>query len=144
MAKIILTGDGQSFPLEDEIARDDDLLKSVVKSVSPAYTNPTFRRETKDGELIVHVSKQAGTKGGGALEVLIAAPEERGPVEIMRERMDKMARRRELTVDTALKMEREVRDALAAGHDERMLLIHAFNTMALSEQVEADYVPTGF
>lgn len=144
MAKVTLTGDGQSFDIEDEIAKDDELLRSVVKSVSPAYTNPVFRRETKDNVLTVHVSKQAGTKGAGALEVLINMPEEQTAVAAMRARMDTLARGRRLTIPAALALEPEVRAVVGAGHVEREILRTAVRQLLLSESVPSPVVPSGF
>ncbi|PYS47399.1 MAG: hypothetical protein DMF68_16070 [Acidobacteria bacterium] len=144
MAKIILTGDGQSFDVEDEIAKDDGLLRSVVKSISPAYTTPIFRRETKGDILTVHVSKQAGTKGAGALDTLINAPETINPVEAMRERMDTLARKRRLSVKTAIKMEGEVRAAITASQVEQGITTRAISILLSSEGVASDYIPIGF
>lgn len=144
MATVILTGDGQSFPIEDEIARDDELLRQVVKSVSPAYTNPTFRRETKDNALIVHVSKQAGTKGAGALDALKAAPEQQTTLAVMRAHLDKLERGKRLTVDAALELEPQVRAAVAASHGEREILRRAVKKLLQSESVPSPFVPAGF
>jgi hypothetical protein len=145
MAKIILTGDGQEIPVEDEIAKDDELLRSVVKSISPAYSNPTFRRETKaGGELVVHVSKQAGTKGAGAVEFLLAADASPGPVVLMRGRMDRLSKRRRLSVNAALSMEAEVSDAVAHASNDRRLVLRAVSVLYSCEGVPSRYVPEGF
>jgi hypothetical protein len=143
MAKIILTGDGQSFELEDEIAKDDSLLTPVVKSMSPAYTNPIFRRETKGDVLTVHVSKQAGTKGG-AIEVLSEAEESRGAVARTRERMDALARRRRLSVNRALEFYPEVEAAVAEATNELNIIRRALNVLSNSQSVSPGYVPEGF
>ena len=144
MAKVVLTGDGQSFDIEDEIAKDDELLRSVVKSVSPAYTNPTFRRETKEGVMAVHVSKQAGTKGAGAIDALKSLPEEQSPLVALRAQMDELARQGRLTIDSAFELEPQVREAVAASHSEREILRRAVRKLLSSETVPSPFVPTGF
>lgn len=57
--------DGQSFPLEDEMAATDDALRNALKVAYPDAANATFERSGgKDGKpLVIKVVKKAGTKG---------------------------------------------------------------------------------
>jgi hypothetical protein len=144
MARIILTAEGQEFDLEDEVARDDELLRQWVKSVAPAYANPTFKRDTKAEVLTVSVSKQAGTKGYIALDVLDAAPEDRGPVAALRARMDSLAVRRRLTVRRAAEMEPEVLAAVETSEQYGKAVRLALDLLDDSGGVPASYVPEGF
>jgi hypothetical protein len=63
MATVHLTDSGQSFPVDDEIATNDELLKATLRSVIPEIGEPNIKRERKDGQLVVTVVKQAGRKG---------------------------------------------------------------------------------
>lgn len=87
MAKIVMP-DGQSFPIEDEIAQSDDLLRAALKVAYPDAANAAFTREggTDDKELVVKVAKKAGVKGLGVLPALLAAREEINPAIVMQQR----------------------------------------------------------
>ncbi len=63
MAQIILSGDGLTIEIEDEIARSDDLLKRALSPHYPDLANALISREEKDGLLKVTVSRRAGPKG---------------------------------------------------------------------------------
>jgi hypothetical protein len=62
--------EGQEIEMPEEIAGDDDALKSALSPYFPGAANAKFMRsEPKDGVITVTVVKQAGTKGAEA-EVL--------------------------------------------------------------------------
>lgn len=63
MAQIILSGDGMTIDIEDEIAKSDELLKRALSPHYPDLANAFISREEKDGSLKVTVSKRAGPKG---------------------------------------------------------------------------------
>jgi hypothetical protein len=63
MAQIILSGDGQTIEVPDDIARSDELLKRALAPHYPDLANAKIIREEKDGLIKVTVSKQAGPKG---------------------------------------------------------------------------------
>lgn len=75
MATVKLPDNGQQFPVDDAIAANDELLKSVLRSVCPEIGEPTIRRDKENGEMVVTVVKQAGRKGinrvGGVTGVLL-------------------------------------------------------------------------
>jgi hypothetical protein len=63
MAQIILSGDGVTIELEDEIARSDELLKRALSPHYPDVANALISRQEKDNLLKVTISKRAGSKG---------------------------------------------------------------------------------
>lgn len=63
MALVKLSADGQELSLPDSIANDDAQLKAALTPFYPEMANATIRRETLGGEIIVTMTKQAGTKG---------------------------------------------------------------------------------
>ncbi|HKQ74614.1 MAG TPA: hypothetical protein VJ810_13060 [Blastocatellia bacterium] len=74
MPKIKIEGqtiDGEKVGITDEIAGDDELLKAALAPSWPDVRTATFSRTGgKDGkELVVQVSKKAGTKGMDDTEV---------------------------------------------------------------------------
>jgi hypothetical protein len=59
---------GKTFQLDDSIANDDTQLRRALSTLYPDAANAEITRETRDGQLIVHIIKRAGPKG------LMAAP----------------------------------------------------------------------
>lgn len=58
--------EGQEIDMPEEIAGDDDALKSALSPYFPGAANAKFiRSEPKDDVITVTVVKQAGTKGAG-------------------------------------------------------------------------------
>jgi hypothetical protein len=68
MAQIILSGDGMTINIDDEIARSDELLKRALSPHYPDLANALISRDEKDGLLKVTVSKRAGPKGSYPFE----------------------------------------------------------------------------
>lgn len=75
MALVKLTGDGQEIPMSDEIAKSDELLKRALAPFYPEVANALIKRETVEGQLIVSLVKQAGSKGAFQLSSTVASPE---------------------------------------------------------------------
>lgn len=63
MATIVLPDNGQRFPIDDAIARSDEMLRQALAIVYPGVANADIRREDKNGELVITIIKQAGRKG---------------------------------------------------------------------------------
>ena len=73
--------DGQNFPLPDEIAAKDELLKAALAPFVPWIANAQIDRKDENGATIVSVIKRADWKGSASAVVgaLIAAREEMNP-----------------------------------------------------------------
>lgn len=56
--------EGQEFELEAELARDDQILKTVLKPHFASVENAKITREVKQGRLEVTIVKRAQHKGG--------------------------------------------------------------------------------
>jgi len=77
---ITLTIEGTQFPLPDEIAAQDDLLKAALAPFVPWIVNAQIERKEKDGAMVVNVVKRADWKGSLAvINALIASPDEMNP-----------------------------------------------------------------
>ncbi len=74
----ILKIDGQELELDEAMAASDELLRQGLAPFYPFMQNALIERKTdKDGQLVIEVVKQAGTKGAiTPLSVLIESPEE--------------------------------------------------------------------
>lgn len=55
--------EGQEFPLDVAIAKDDELLKAALSPHYPSIKNAQISRETRAGQLIVSIVKRAEHKG---------------------------------------------------------------------------------
>ncbi len=57
--------EGQEFPLDVAIAKDDNLLKAALSPHYPSIKNAAVTRETRAGQIIVSIVKKAEHKGNG-------------------------------------------------------------------------------
>ena len=55
--------EGQEFPLDAAIAKDDELLKAALSPHYPSIKNAQISRETRAGQMIVSIVKRAEHKG---------------------------------------------------------------------------------
>lgn len=55
--------EGQEFPLDVVIAKDDELLKAALSPHYPSIKNAQISRETRAGQMIVSIVKRAEHKG---------------------------------------------------------------------------------
>jgi len=115
MATVILLHDGQTFPLDDEIARDDAMLRQALAPFYSDLANAEVARETVNGQMIVKVSRRAGPKGSGSLAALKSAPETINPAVIMQHRLMTLEQNGQLGVEHLLLLQAEIARAAAAG-----------------------------
>lgn len=115
MATIILLHDGQTFPLDDEIARDDAMLRQALAPFYSDLANAEITRDTVNEQMIVKVSRRAGPKGAGLLATLKAAPETINPAVIMQHRLMALEQSGQLSVEHLLLLQDEITRAAAAG-----------------------------
>lgn len=113
MTTVLIEIEGQKIPVDENIARDDDLLRKLFAPYYPDAANARIDRE--QGELI-KIIKTAGTKGNGSiLETLLTAPEEVNPAVYM----CRLVQQRELTSDlgysTMKQMAQEIETAIELG-----------------------------
>jgi hypothetical protein len=59
----IIKIDGQNIPMEDEVAKDDSRVKMALAQFYPDAANARITRTTENGQMVVSIVKQAGTKG---------------------------------------------------------------------------------
>ena len=73
--------DGQNFPLPEEIAGKDELLKAALVPFVPWIANAQIERKEQDGAMVVNIVKRADWKGraSAVVDALIASPDEMNP-----------------------------------------------------------------
>lgn len=75
--------DGQTFEIEDEIAKDDDLIRRALTPFYPGASNSTISRVMENDRLVIEVTKKAGSKGSDAFNRLVALPESANPTIVL-------------------------------------------------------------
>ncbi len=136
--------DGQSFPLSEEIAKDDQLLKAALGPFVPWMANAQINRAEKDGTMKVSVLKQADWKGNtrAVLEALIAAPEERNPAITL---WTNLQERRDLNdPGVVLALEPALNEAIAAGKEDIEAVQNSLQRLVDSAPVPSGRVVVGF
>ncbi len=164
MAQIILSGDGMTIDIEDEIAKSDELLKRALSPHYPDLANAFISREEKDGLLKVTVSKRAGPKGsyqiGNATSTnpavlsLDEAPDYLNPALALAWQLysqnssSSPAGEGEgeggLTLDKQLALQGEISDAILEGEAEASHLQKAIDLLKAAPHEPSHRLPKGF
>jgi hypothetical protein len=153
--------DGQKINLPLGIALDDDQLVRALVSFFPDAANAQIEREHQEnGNLIVKVTKRAGSKGSPGemfpeqliaqasllapvFEYLAKCEEQINPAILMNERILE-AEKSGLTLQEKLLLTEEVEEAIKEGRDWKKVVDRSFDRLRLSQPLSADEVPTGF
>jgi hypothetical protein len=145
MANIVtIEIDGQSFPLPEEIAKDDLLLKAALGPFVPWMANAQINRIEKDGAMKVNVLKQADWKGNAraVLDALISAPEERNPAIKL---WSELQERRDLNdPGIVLALEPTINEAITLGKEDIAAVRQSLQRLVESAPVPAGRVVVGF
>ncbi len=145
MANIVtIEIDGQSFPLPEEIAKDDQLLKAALGPFVPWMANAQINRTEKDGTTKVSVVKQADWKGStqAVLDALTAAPEERNPAVRL---WTELQERRDLNdPGVVLGLEPAINEAIALGKKDIDAVRQSLQRLVDTAPVPAGRVVIGF
>jgi hypothetical protein len=153
--------DGQKINLPMGIALDDEQLVRTLVVFFPDAANAQIEREHQaDGNLIVKVTKRAGSKGSPGemfpdqliaqanllapvFEFLAECEEQINPAILMNERILE-AENSGLTLQEKLLLTEEVEEAITDGRDWKRVVDRSFDRLRLSQPLSADEVPTGF
>lgn len=162
MATLVLPDNGQSLPLEDSIARDDNLLRQALAIVYPGVGNAEIKREEKEGQLIVTIVKQAGRKGSGVdshtkaetgseilrlspCQVLRDAPEEINPALQMYWQLKlEQQQQGRFSLENGLAMQSRVRTALDTGRIEADKIKNITKSLRQIPASPGRVIPVGF
>jgi hypothetical protein len=160
-AKATVQIDGQKISLPMAIALDDDQLVRALVSFFPDAANAQIEREHQEnGNLIVKVTKRAGSKGSPGemfpeqliaqanllepvFEYLAKCEEKINPAILMQVRIQE-AENSELTLQEKLLLTEEVEEAIKEGRDWKKVVDRSFDRLRLSQPLSAEEVPTGF
>jgi hypothetical protein len=136
--------DGQEFPLPDEIAAKDDLLRAALAPFVPWIANARIDRKDKDGAATVSVIKRADWKGNGktVVDALIAAPEERNPAVALWSQIQGMVDPSD--PGTILALEADITASIDAGEKEIAAVHQALTRLVECSPSPATRIPLGF
>lgn len=143
----IVSIEGQSIPVEADVAMDDEKLKAALTPYFPGAANSkVMRSEPKEDVITVTVVKQAGTKGTNEiLQKLIDAPEGQNPVVELHQRIDDLKQKMTtLPADQLVEMDEQITKSLEDGREEYDGMVNTFDLLEESPAVPSVFVPEGF
>jgi hypothetical protein len=148
MATIKIEGQtikGDNVGITDEIANDDELLKAALAPTWPDVRTATITRAGgSDGkDLVVTVTKKAGTKGA-LVERLLAAPAGKNPAVEMSLRLREMTGAGHLDPERVKAMLPEIAIAVDTGERDLDAARIAVRDLLDAGAVAAQAVPLGF
>jgi hypothetical protein len=125
----ILKIDGQELELDEAMAASDELLRQGLAPFYPFMQNALIERKTdKDGQLVIEVVKQAGTKGAiTPLSVLINAQEEVNEAIALAWILKRQEAAGEIEASHIVQMYGQIEEAIAAGREEESLINAAWS-----------------
>ncbi len=139
---ITLQIDGQSFPIPDEIAAKDELLKAALAPFVPWIANAQIDRKEQEGKLLVNIIKRADWKGNAVVDALISSPEEMNPAVALwmqiQGQLDMSA------PETILALEPSIATALHVGDQEISAVRDALTRLVACSSTSAHRIPLGF
>lgn len=128
MALVKLSTDGQEITLPDAIANDDKQLKAALTPFYPEMANALINRSTNsEGQVVVTMTKQAGTKGSVEVGVTTGndmlpvlnffekAPQELNPALRVSWRLQYMQALDQLSLEDLIVMQPKIEAALYQG-----------------------------
>lgn len=140
---ITIAIEGTQFPLPDEIAAQDDLLKAALAPFVPWIVNAQIERKEKDGTMVVNVVKRADWKGNAAvINALIASPDEMNPAVAL---WQQLQARTDLN-DPALVLafEPTIHQAIEQGEQDIAAVQQALARLVECAPAPATRIPLGF
>jgi hypothetical protein len=155
MAIVKLSGDGQEIPLADAIAGNDQQLKAALTPFYPEMANAIIRRETDSaGQMVVTLTKQAGTKGSSqegevnpVLDYLGQQRQEINPAMRVAWKLQMLQASNQFELEDLVALQPKIEAALHQGELDESLLRQIRETLEAAPAEPAarpEYIPFGF
>lgn len=125
----IIKLEGQSIPIDNDIAAADELIRKALLPFYPEVGNATISRSEEDGETVINIVKRAGTKGSTPLASLIAAPEEANPAITLAWELKRLEAAEELELRQLLEYHPRIDRAIEQGEAEAEQVAEALNKL---------------
>jgi hypothetical protein len=142
MSEYVVSIEGQTIPVPEEIGADDESVKRAMAPFYPEVANAMITRVEKDGTTTITVVKRAGSKGAGIAD-LIACQGGKNPAialyeEIRSENLELMDPVQLLELDGKLEQ------AIAEGEEQARAVKHAKERLVKAAPRPAPAVVVGF
>lgn len=136
--------DGQQFPLPDEIAAKDELLKAALAPFVPWIANAQIDRKEKDGAMVVSVIKRADWKGNGSavVDALIASSDQMNPAVALWMQLQGQTDTQD--PGAILALEPTISAAIEAGDQDIAAVHQALTRLVECAPTAARRIPLGF
>jgi len=119
LAVIKISSDGvDDILVPDEVVATDELVRQALAPYYAELANADVTRSEENGQIIVTVTKRAGTKGNdtsGVISALRAAPEQMNAALVLHHELTGAKERGELTLQKLLRLQQKIRDAVDEG-----------------------------
>ncbi len=141
---IMIEIEGTQFPLPEEIAAKDELLKAALAPFVPWIVNAQIDRKDDNGAMVVSVIKRADWKGNASavVDALIASPDEMNPAVALWMQMQGQIDTKD--PGTILALEPTISAAIEAGDKEIASVQQALTRLIECAPVPATRIPLGF
>lgn len=140
---ITIAIEGTQFPLPDEIAAQDDLLKAALAPFVPWIVNAQIERKEIDGAMVVNVVKRTDWKGNSAvIAALIASPDEMNPAIALWQQLQQRTDLNDPGV--VLAFEPTIHQAIEQGERDIAAVQQAFARLVECAPAPATRIPLGF
>jgi len=148
---ITIAIEGTQFPLPDEIAAQDDLLKAALAPFVPWIVNAQIERKEKDGAMVVNVVKRADWKGytlsevegnSAVIDALIASPDEVNPAVVLWQQLQQRTDLNDPGI--VLAFEPTIHQAIEQGEQDIAAVHQAFARLVECAPAPATRIALGF
>jgi len=144
MANYVVTIEGQTIPVPEEVGKDDTMVRAALAPFFPDVANALITRKTEGETVTVNVVKKAGSKGATPLELIEALrgaqPGQNPAVKLYMEVMSLG----NLDPVELLRMEGRIQKALESGLTQGEQVQAALALLRKAQAQPAGIVPVGF
>lgn len=159
MAIVKLSADGQEIPVPDDVARTDASLKAALTPFYPEMANAIISRSTDAaGQMVVTLTKQAGTKGSGqapaesepetnpVLDYLGQARQEINPALRVAWKLQLMMATDQMELEKLITLQPQIEAAVAQGEADQTRIVQIYQTIRdiAPTPAQVPNIPFGF
>jgi len=142
--KYLISIEGQTIELPEEIAGDDAKLKAALSPFFPGAANAKIMRNPeKEGVINITVIKQAGTKGAGHLAKLIKARESTNPVVELHQEVT-TATVNQLPAEQLMRLDARIEKVVSEGEKQHQAINRTRDLLMEADPKPSLVVPAGF
>lgn len=140
----IISIEGQTIPVPEEIGKDDAAVKKALAPFYPQVANAMITRTTKDDTITVNVVKKAGTKGGySVFDALARCPSSQNPAIELYRQLSNLPDD-DLDPQKLLELDARIEQAIQEGEAEAEQVSKALERLRKARAVPSSLVVEGF